>query len=206
MSTSVPPTITRFAIASVATGVLGLWPLAAGFAIAALVKTRRGRRGKGLALVGLVLAGLGAAVTAVQVLDLDRGDKGRSVLSADLAAGDCFYFPDGAQRPAWLADDRMPDAVQVVPCTEPHNGEVAAVARIDRDAYTQGDPAARAEDACAAGFTAFRPAGSDLPDGFTASVVYPPSAPSAPSAAGARVHCIVSSGMTLHTGTLRTAP
>jgi len=196
--------MTRFAIASVATGILGLWPLAAGFAITALVKVRKGRRGKGPAIAGLVLSVLGALVTTVQFLHLDRFDKGETVLVDALEAGDCFSFPEGAgQGLGHLDHDRMPDTVQRVPCTEPHNGEITAVAPLKRDTYLSDEVLRQADALCGPALAAYRPDRWSLPEGIVPSYYYPE--PASRLTKGQTIHCLLSTGRTLVTGSLRSA-
>ncbi|GAA4862965.1 DUF4190 domain-containing protein [Kitasatospora terrestris] len=196
--------MTRFAIASVATGVLGLWPLAAGFAVTALVKVRKGRRGKGLAIVGLVLSVLGALVTTVQFLHLDRPDGGRTVPVEALETGDCFTYLDGAGRGLDLSDhSRMPDAVVVLPCTEPHNGEITAAAPLKRGTYLEDEALRQAGALCGPALAGYRPDRWSLPEGVVPSYYYP--AATSRLTRGETIHCFLASGRTLVTGSLRSA-
>ncbi|WP_354644275.1 DUF4190 domain-containing protein [Kitasatospora camelliae] len=198
-----PRPMTRFAITSVATGLLGLWPLAVGFAVAALVKVRRGRhRGKGLAVLGLVLSVLGALVTTVQFLGLDRFDRGRTVPIAAMAPGDCFYF-DNRPHPAlaaWDPDLVPPDAVQV-PCAEPHNGEVVAVAPLERVSYLPQEVADQARTTCAPGFADYLPDQWTLPANVVPSYIYP--RPTSKLTKGERLSCVYADRDGLRAGSVR---
>jgi len=120
---------------------LGIIPVFAGilgivFGIIALVRIRRsGRRGRGLAIAGIVLGGLWfLGVASLVALGLtntaDRADDGAvvargSVAATELRTGDCpFSLPDSAAR-----------TLSVVPCTEPHVAEVFASFPLNTGAY-----------------------------------------------------------------------
>ena len=121
--------------------VLGIIPVFAGilgivFGIIALVRIRRsGRRGRGLAIAGIVLGslwflGVASAVALGVVNAADRADDGAvvargSVAATELRTGDCpSALPDSAAR-----------TLSVVPCTEPHVAEVFASFPISSGAY-----------------------------------------------------------------------
>jgi hypothetical protein len=121
--------------------VLGIIPVFAGilgivFGIVALVRIRRsGRRGRGLAIAGIVLGSLwfvgAASAVAIAVANTaDRADDGAvvargSVAATELRTGDCpTSLPDGVTR-----------TLSVGPCTEPHVGEVFASFPISSGAY-----------------------------------------------------------------------
>ncbi|MEX5636584.1 DUF4190 domain-containing protein [Parafrankia sp. FMc2] len=131
-----------FAIASLIFGVLPGVPLSVLFGLAALVQIRRrGQRGKAVAIAGLVLSALwtlavvGVAVAYVTA-EADRDASGRIVNAGfvptgDLRPGDCLTENPTGQEAS---------TVDVVPCTDPHFGEVYAVYELPAGAYP-GDPA-----------------------------------------------------------------
>jgi hypothetical protein len=109
---------------------------------------RRGLRGRGFAIAGTVLNGLWTLVIAAVItlgslgyLDDD------STYYQDLFRGDCVSAPDGL-------GDR--DSLDVVPCSEPHEGEVYAVVTgasfLSDDGGYPGDELMRryAEERCGA--------------------------------------------------------
>ncbi|MFB4308068.1 septum formation family protein [Actinomadura sp. GTD37] len=134
-----PARTNRLAIAALVTGLLGLLPLAAGFGIAALVQAgRRGEKGKGLAIGGLaasavwVVAGVVAATAvAGSLLTVERDESGHvsrsdRVLPGLLRVGDCFTGFNG---------DARTSLVTALPCTQPHEGELAAKLRLPDGPY-----------------------------------------------------------------------
>ncbi|MER7547672.1 septum formation family protein [Actinomadura sp.] len=118
----------QFAIFALVTGLVGMAPLAVGFAITALVQAgRRGERGHGLAAAGLAASAVWVVAAAVLLVALPfgrpgpgRADARRDGLTAiaDLDVGDCFtgLTDDGAG--GYRAKEQ--------PCTRPHEGEVIA--------------------------------------------------------------------------------
>ena len=121
--------------------VLGIIPVFVGilgivFGIIALVRIRRsGRRGRGLAIAGIVLGslwfvGVASAVAIGVANTVDRADDGvvvarGSVAATELRTGDCpTSLPDGTTR-----------TLSVGPCTEPHVAEVFASFPISSGAY-----------------------------------------------------------------------
>lgn len=120
-------------------GVVGLAPLAVGFAVAAFVQTgRRGEKGRGMAVGGLaasvVWIAVGAVVGAMLLSPGDGasgdGGKGRATVLSRLQAGDCF---------AGFRKSATDVAVTALPCTRPHDGEVVAQAALPDDAEYPGD-------------------------------------------------------------------
>ncbi|KQV10932.1 DUF4190 domain-containing protein [Kitasatospora sp. Root107] len=114
------------AITSLVLGILGfgcfLWVLGLGFGIGALRQIRRRpQQGKGLAVAGIVISCLWAVLTIglVGVLvakgDLDSITSQTNVFS--LQPGDCLKEKTGGQG-------QLSRRFTVVPCTEPHYGEV----------------------------------------------------------------------------------
>lgn len=118
-----------FAIASFVLGLLGGFPLSVIFGIVALVQLRRRpRKGKGLAVAGLVLSGvwvliIALAVTAVIVSGPERNAAGEitdpgTVTATELTSGDCVNG---------VRDGASVTTLPAVPCTEPHEAEIFAV-------------------------------------------------------------------------------
>ncbi|WP_344465461.1 DUF4190 domain-containing protein [Kitasatospora kazusensis] len=123
----------RFAIASLVTGLLCcVWPLALGFGITALIQLRRrGQRGKALAVAGVVLGGLGLCATVVGGVTalLLGGSVFGSVKVSALRTGQCF---DRAPK-------LMTDRFLVVPCGQPHFGEVTGTTELFGDHFPGRD-------------------------------------------------------------------
>jgi len=103
--------------------------LAAVFGFIALGRIKRtGQGGRGLAIAGIVLAGVWIALLAGVIIlgvmsEADRGSDGTVVGAGDVAAtnlqvGDCI---------ADIAETTMLISVNGVPCSQPHEGEVFAV-------------------------------------------------------------------------------
>jgi hypothetical protein len=126
------PPVNRFAIASLALGVLvpccgGL--LSVIFGIVALVQIRRtGQRGRGLAIGGFVATGVWVLVLAVVLVlvvansGADRDHTGQisgpgRVPVDDLRPGDCVNG----------LDEGVVQSMPAVPCAEPHDGEVFGI-------------------------------------------------------------------------------
>jgi hypothetical protein len=150
----VPRRTNTLAVVSLVTAVIGLVLLAVGFAVAALVQTRRrGEKGKGLAIAALItsaawtVAGVAILVLAIgSVFSVDRDESGRAqksgkVLSSTLRAGDCF---------TGTPQNRL-SLVEITPCGRPHDGEVIATSPLPEEPYP-GDQAVleEAADLCAA--------------------------------------------------------
>ncbi|MFB6889681.1 DUF4190 domain-containing protein [Kitasatospora sp. NPDC056327] len=133
-----PTTTNGFSIAALVTGLLCMWPLTLAFSIVALVQIpKRNEKGRGMAVTGLVLGVLGAIATLIGFIglaaigleeeryaDAPLGPRD-SVAVNDLREGDCFDQPP-------FSPGRDPESasvywVRVVPCGEPHHGEVAGV-------------------------------------------------------------------------------
>jgi len=118
-----------WAVASLIFGIIGGVLLSVIFGIVALVQIpKRGQKGKGLAVAGLVLSalwvvGLAAVVAIALATEAERdptGDivGGGSVSVTDLRAGDCFNG---------LTDTGTVLSVDAIPCADPHDAEVFAV-------------------------------------------------------------------------------
>ncbi|MFD9976613.1 DUF4190 domain-containing protein [Streptomyces sp. NPDC059017] len=142
----VPATLNAFALTALVTSLLCLAPLGLVFGIVALVQiSRRGQRGKGLAIAGvavsgtvLLLAGLAAAVVDFRVWTPPARDAVGGVAEPgwttfhSIKPGDCFTPRSGL--PGRDAPP-MPGAdVRLVPCDAPHRGEVYATFQLpDQD-------------------------------------------------------------------------
>ncbi|MDI2126484.1 DUF4190 domain-containing protein [Yinghuangia seranimata] len=153
-----PDRTNRFAITSLVTSLTCLWPVGLGFGIAALSQIRRrGERGKGLAIAGVVISSLMAAfavtlvtLIATGVIDTDddpeRDDNGAVTQSGDidvttLRKGDCFSdrTTEHPMNPGEEAHRRS-IVVRVVPCTEPHTAEVTGDYTLPGDTYPGDAP------------------------------------------------------------------
>ncbi|TDC70343.1 hypothetical protein E1200_05420, partial [Actinomadura sp. GC306] len=148
-----PTRTNRLAIVALVTGVLGLVLLAVGFGIAALLQAGgRGEKGKGLAIGGLVAAGVwtvGGVValllTAGSMLIVERDESGNvtgegRTMAEALRTGDCFDGFDG---------DEAKFLVTALPCSQPHDGEVIAKVQLSGDAYPGDEQVAKmADEAC----------------------------------------------------------
>lgn len=121
--------VNPFAIAALVLGCVAVVPVAMVFAIVGLRQIRRrGERGRGLAIGGLVASGVWLALIALVVVvavttGVERDDEGRIVeggsLSVfDLRVGDCLDD---------VPDDEEFRSLPAVPCADPHEGEVYAV-------------------------------------------------------------------------------
>jgi len=122
-----PPPREPLALWSLITGVLGLGPVALGLALGARRRiARHGRRGRGLAVAGVVLGIVGTlgvgGVTVVAALDaaahrpLPPDVAGpRRAHAVQLVTGNCL---------ATLPADGPVDTVDVVPCDGPHTARV----------------------------------------------------------------------------------
>lgn len=115
-----------FAIASLTFGIIGGILFGVIFGIIALVQIRRrGQKGRGLAIAGLVLSGLWAIIlgvgAALVIMDeADRDPSGEitregSVPATSMQVGDCLEN---------LEEASAISSLPAVPCSEPHEGEV----------------------------------------------------------------------------------
>lgn len=152
------------AIASLATGIGGFCiglasPVAVGLGIAALTQIkRRGGDGKGMAIAGLVLGGLGTIgwllyIVLIVVLGLTSDDdysgspqptssySTPSTYVDDLAVGECFD------------DSGEEDEVVRQPCADPHDGEIIAGVTLPDGPYPGDKEIDKAgEQSCATAF------------------------------------------------------
>lgn len=118
-----------FAIAALIFGILGGFLLSVIFGIVALVKIRKtGQSGKGLAIAGLALSGVWLLVIGTAVVLAGKDGK----VSVDrVQTGDCIKT---------LSESDVVYRMPVVPCTQPHQGEVYGEFELTRGDYP-GDAA-----------------------------------------------------------------
>ncbi|WP_396454436.1 septum formation family protein [Actinomadura sp.] len=139
----------RLAIASLVTGLLGLVLFAVGFAVAALVQTRRrGEKGRGLAAAGIAASAAWiTAIAVVVVAGVPRGgddpglasDYGQPRASA-LKPGTCFVGFEEKSVAVFL---------RAAPCKGAHEGEIAGRAALpERPFPGDGEVAAEAGKLC----------------------------------------------------------
>jgi hypothetical protein len=158
-----------FAIASLIFGIFGGVLLAAIFGFVALSQIkRRGQGGKGLAVAGLTLSGLwlaGFVVAGVIGAFASSGNSGTPIASTSdsadvkvqqLAPGQCL---NGLEESSTIRN------LPVVPCTQPHEGEVFAVFELpDGDYPGDQDVAKKAEDGCVDRLETHAPKAADDPN------------------------------------------
>lgn len=136
-----------FAVLALIFGILPTVPLGLIFGITGIVRTAHpARRGRGLAVTGLVLALLWlASAIALPVLtkgaDARRSASGSVTQAATvspvrLRAGDCYNDTvlTNQQAPA----SKTVGTVKVVPCSQPHNAVVYAVTTLPAGKWTSG--------------------------------------------------------------------
>ncbi|QFG25691.1 DUF4190 domain-containing protein [Actinomadura sp. WMMB 499] len=135
-----PRRMDRTAVIALVTGLLGLVPVALGFAVASLVRLRRGtQRGRALAVAALAasltwtVAGTLVAVLSASGSSLERNESGTITVAgeapfAELQEGDCFTGYDPMTPVEELG------TVLAVPCTTPHTGEIIARIPLPDDA------------------------------------------------------------------------
>lgn len=151
------PKTSGFAIAALVLGILGVVLLSVIFGIVGLVQTKGGKRkGRGIAIAGLAisLVWIVAAVAVVAVvIHKDRG----TVSTQDLAVGNCIKeFPS--------ADTTTLARTTVIPCEQPHIGEVFAVVNLpDSSTYPGTDEMKKHNDDCDPKLEPYAP---NLPDGL----------------------------------------
>lgn len=129
-----------FAIAALVLGILGIVLISVPFAIVALVQIpRRHQRGRGLAVGGLAVSGFWILVLVVVavVVGVMIDDH---VPLADARVGDCV---------ADLTESTRLFTLPVVPCEEPHIGEVYALFDLSLEEWPGEDVVfAEAEEGC----------------------------------------------------------
>jgi hypothetical protein len=107
-----------FAVATLITGIVPLIPFTLVLGVVALIRiARTGARGRGLAITGLVLAGLwaiaGAAAAAVLITQHQPARPVALPRIFQLHTGQCLNSTSNGIS-----------GVHVLPCSQPHNGEV----------------------------------------------------------------------------------
>ncbi|MFG2127852.1 DUF4190 domain-containing protein [Streptomyces sp. NPDC048751] len=146
-----PAPVNGMAIAAFVTGVLCFLPavgLVLGLIALGQIK-RRGERGKGFAVAGVVLSSVGIALWAVTLAtgalsaawdDIKEGSGNSS--SYSLAKGDCFNDPSGSLEGVTYDVDK-------VPCANTHDGEVFAAFKMTGATYPGDDKVTdTADDRC----------------------------------------------------------
>jgi len=162
------PGTNGFSIAALVLGIIGFVALAIVFGVLGLLQTKkRGQAGRGLAIAGLVLAGLWAPVvlffgTAFTVGAVEGFQEGWSETADELAADEGPERNDvgsiTGSGPIWLEDLTVGDCIKTypdeevalvpaVPCADPHEDEVYLVQDLDYgdDAAFPGDDALEKE-------------------------------------------------------------
>lgn len=141
-----------FAIAALVFGIIGGVPLAVIFGITALVQIpKQNQKGTGMAIAGLVLAGVWtlaivALIAVFVVTSADRDASGEITESGDVSAaslrvGDCLND---------IEESALITSLPAVPCAEPHEAEVFGVFDLAEGNYpTEDDLVAQADAGCA---------------------------------------------------------
>ncbi|MBV2152198.1 DUF4190 domain-containing protein [Kitasatospora sp. SUK 42] len=182
------PSTNGFAVGSLVTGLFLLGPVALVLGILALNRIgRRGERGQGMAVTGVVL---GVAGTVLLALALGAGDFGPanngrygqagkppagSVRWSALKAGDCYNSPDGGSVTDENGDETV-FWVRRVPCADPHHGEVAGTAKVpDGSGSYPGESAVReqAVELCRTVLDDYALDQWAVPDGMSDVYLYP---------------------------------
>ncbi len=137
-------------IAAFVLALLGSVPLGIGLGIAGLVQARKRNQKRGLAIAAIVISGLWLVALAIGAIVVITADSNRdangtvttagSELATKIRTGDCVNGIGGATR---VTD------VAVVPCAQPHEGEVVGEKDLTGSAFP-GDAAVEkaANDAC----------------------------------------------------------
>jgi putative regulator of septum formation len=140
--------INRWAIAAFLLGLVSLVPLSVIAGIVALVKARDGREaGRGLAIAGMVISMLWAAVWAYSIWPKDGLITGTVQAGPTLRVGDCFG-----------ASINSP-----VSCDKPHHREVFAVLSLSRFPDNDAEQE-QLENRCKAELPKFSPSASRDPE------------------------------------------
>jgi hypothetical protein len=169
------PGTNGFAVGSLICGILapcGVGILAPIFGILALVQIRKTRqRGKGLAIGGMAIFGLWLAAIGVMItIGLVNNASNASNDPATLTEADQAlreYFDDIEESTLKIGDcvdDVAAATPSVVPCSEPHEGEVYAKVYLSRYDAWPGEAAVQAEaEKCAERLARISPAVHDDP-------------------------------------------
>jgi len=172
-----PPRTNGFAITALVFGIIGGILFSIIFGIVALVQIgRRGGKGKGLAIAGLILSGLWivlialvfivAALGSAQRDDTGTVTRGGSVSSTSLHEGDCV---DG------VVDGKVVTRLTALPCAQPHDAEV--IVKITLPAHDWPGVQAAGEQASSACEERLSQVLADSPmiERLRAFALYPPS-------------------------------
>ncbi|GAA0396258.1 hypothetical protein GCM10009530_54740 [Microbispora corallina] len=171
------PRMNGFAVTSLVFGIIGGVLLSVVFGVIALRQIRRrGERGRGLAVAGLVLSGAWVAVIVavalVAVLTSAQRDAngtitgGGSVASTALRPGDCVNG---------VADGVVVTSVTGVPCTQAHDAEVITQFDLPVKAWPGREAAGnQASEQCEKRLNRML-ADSPMLDRLRSFVLYPPS-------------------------------
>ncbi|MER6613849.1 DUF4190 domain-containing protein [Streptomyces xantholiticus] len=151
-----PVPVNGLAITSLVVGIVCcLPPLGLILGTVALRQLRRkGGRGKGMAIAGIVLSSISTLLVLLMVLTggareawngFREGfeDAARSKGTGDLRRGDCFNVPGGDL-------ERVVVNVETVPCDEEHDAEVSGTYRLQKSDPAPGSPRGEtfAEERC----------------------------------------------------------
>ncbi|MEV0318818.1 DUF4190 domain-containing protein [Streptomyces sp. NPDC050658] len=141
------PPVNGFAIASLVLGILCFLPavgLILGLIALAQI-SKKGERGKGLAIAGSILSVVGVVLLVLAVVtggarDFVEGFKeaareSRNASAFPVGKGECFNVPDSK-----LDDVRYAFEIDRVPCSSRHDGEVFASFRVNHETFP-GDAA-----------------------------------------------------------------
>jgi hypothetical protein len=148
--------IEPLAVASVVTGAVALGPVAGVLGVLALRRIRtRGTRGRWLAWAGVALGIVGTLVLIGVVVGTQLTARATRALPSDVAAprnAHARQLVTGSCLDPLPSGDRV-DAVRVVPCREPHAGQVITEYAFEDAAVWPGQAAADARVAGACGLT-----------------------------------------------------
>ncbi|MBB0231779.1 DUF4190 domain-containing protein, partial [Streptomyces calidiresistens] len=136
-----PPKTDPLAITAVVLALF-LWPIGILLGIIALVRSRNRKPpgpGRALAIIAIVVGCVPLLLIAVAVvlvlMDPEREGWGTSGTSmTDLSVGTCFLSPSSED----ISAEGEVDAVETVPCAEPHDAEVVAL--LDAGREVEGYP------------------------------------------------------------------
>ncbi|MBO1420121.1 DUF4190 domain-containing protein, partial [Streptomyces sp. FH025] len=182
------PRTNGLAVGSLVTGLSLLGPVALVLGILALNRIgRRGERGQGMAVTGVVLGVVGTVLLA---LLLGAGDFGPArngrygpagkppagaVSWSALKAGDCYDSPGGGSTTDENGDETV-FWVRRVPCADPHHGEVAGTAKVSDDSGSYPGEAVvrqRAAELCRSVLDDYALDQWAVPDGMDDVYLYP---------------------------------
>jgi hypothetical protein len=141
-----PAPVNGIAVTSLVLGIVCCLP-PLGLILGALALTqirRKGGRGKGMAIAGIVLSSISTLLVLLVIASGEAreawngfrdGFQGaaRSKSTQDLRRGDCFNVPGGDL-------ERVVVSVRIVPCAEEHDAEVTGTYRIKKSDPAPGGP------------------------------------------------------------------